>query len=128
MRELQSRQKMKRRLYSMPMLGLLLVLVVLAGRGAHGVLKKRHESAARIVELKNKIATMEERKEELNHDIEKLDTKEGIDEEIKEKFSVSREGEMVAVIVDKRNSATTSPGSSPSWYQRLWASIRSLWQ
>ena len=119
MRELREKHKRRERLYSTPVLIIVLVVSLFIARGAYGVMKKENESARHVEVLVEKVAELEARKGELRQNIEKLETEKGIEEEIKEKFSVSREGERVVVIVDQEETATASATSTVSWYERF---------
>jgi cell division protein FtsB len=127
MRELQQKQKMKKRLYSLPALAALLVVTVLILHGTYGVLKKQRESAMHVKELEAKVEALSNRQAELKTDISKLQTDEGIDTEIKTKFSVTREGEHVAVIVDPKDESDDSATTTPHWYSGIIDKFFSLW-
>ena len=51
----------------------------------------------------DKVAELRESKEKLTEDIEKLETEQGVEESIREKFGLVREGEGVIVVVDEEN-------------------------
>lgn len=126
MKELQNRQKLKRALYSIPTLIVLLIVAIFLLRGAVGIMKIERESAERVEELKREKDALALRHEELNRDILKLQTDEGVIEEIKEKFSVTREGEYVAIIVEEKEKATTTEDSS-FWLKSFWQGLNNLW-
>ena len=66
-----------------------------------GLIEKERETA-RKKELKlAEIETLRNREESINNDIQKLKTEEGIEESIREKYQVVKEGEKMVVIVDK---------------------------
>ncbi|MBX4200477.1 septum formation initiator family protein [Candidatus Parcubacteria bacterium] len=123
MRELQQKQKFKRRLYSYPSLVLAITFGFFIMHGTLGVVKKDKESAAALITLQEKMTNLSDREMELKNSITKLSTDEGIDEEIKEKFNVSQEGERVAVIVDQNNHSGTSTNESKPWYKKIWNAI-----
>ena len=123
MRELQRKQKMRQRLYSLPSLIGLFIIAVLLAKGAVGVINKERESALRSRELEEKATTLVQREEELKEGIARLETEEGIQEEIKERFSVIQEGEFVAVIVDDRRATSSDDDSGKAWYKKLWSAI-----
>ena len=129
MRELQQKQKIKRRIYSIPALIIFLVITILAIRGAYGVMMKDQESAKYVNDLKTQIATLSNRETQLKIEIARLGTSEGVDTLIKEKFSVSKAGEHVAVIVDQPTSLTSSSTGAieQNWFQKLWRSFLDLW-
>ncbi|PIQ66511.1 MAG: hypothetical protein COV96_01070 [Candidatus Zambryskibacteria bacterium CG11_big_fil_rev_8_21_14_0_20_42_18] len=123
MRELQRKQKMRQRLYSLPSLIGLFIIAVLLAKGAVGVINKERESVLRSRELEEKATTLVQREEELKEGIARLETEEGIQEEIKERFSVIQEGEFVAVIVDDRRVTSSEDDSGKAWYKKLWSAI-----
>lgn len=123
MKELQKKQKIKRRLYSIPSLLFLLIIALLLARGAVGVINKERESSRQAKELEDRMTSLTAREQELKEGIENLKTEEGIRDEIKERFSVTQEGEYVAVIVDDRRSATSTDDENLTWYKKLWRVI-----
>ncbi|MBX4195362.1 hypothetical protein KW796_00120 [Candidatus Parcubacteria bacterium] len=123
MRELEQRQKLRRRLYSLPALAILLAITAGLVRGAYTLILKERESASDARLLAAKVGILTEREEVLSAEIEKLETPAGVEEEIKSKFNVAKEGERVAVIVDRPESSTTTEPQKESWFKRLWADI-----
>ena len=123
MRELQSKQRLKRALYSAPSLILLSLLALVLVKGAIGVMEKDHFSAERSEALEVELLVLTAREQELEGEIESLETEEGIKEEIRERFSVTEEGEHLAIIVDDKRVASSTNQSKRSWYKRLWAAI-----
>ena len=122
MKELQRKQKIRRLMYSYPSLLLLIVVTFFLVKGALNVTNKAWESSIRAKDLEGKVAALILREKELNEGISRLKTQEGINEEIKERFNVTQEGEQVAVIVDRR-SASSSADSGLPWYKRFWVAI-----
>ncbi len=115
--------KFKKWAYSMPGLILMAIFVLILARGAWEVVGKERESAQRIVELEEGIATMEMRTTELEANLEYLETKEGQEEEIRGKFDVSKEGEHVVVIVEPKPEEPEGDATPLPWYKRLWGAI-----
>lgn len=124
MEELQRKHRIKQLLYSWPSLILIAIITFFLVKGAVGIMRIERESAGRVRELEADSKALALREEKLTQDINKLRTEAGIIEEIKEKFSVTREGEYVAIIVDERNKATSTDGTGISWIKRLWNAIR----
>src|SRR5512132_4047822 len=100
MRALQRRQRIKQRLYSAPLLAAFFVFTLLIARGAFLIMQKERQSAAEVLALETKAAALSEQEKRIGDEIDRLKTESGIDEEIKQKFNVSAEGEHVAVIVE----------------------------
>ena len=114
---------MKRLLYSWPSLVVLLLIAFFLARGAWGVMRKERKSAETLSSLEENAQVLEAREEELLRNIARLETREGVIEEIRKKFNAVREGESVAVIVDRRASATATASSSKVWYRQIWDAI-----
>lgn len=123
MRELENRQKFKRRLYSLPALMALLAITVLLVKGAYSIMLTERESSREAKLLALDVATLAEREKVLEEAIQKLETEEGIEEEIKSKYNVAREGERVAVIVDRPSNIATTTQEEKSWFKRMWTAI-----
>ena len=87
------------------------------------MLNKEWESAARLKNLTEKAMVITLREQELKKDIARLQTEEGVKEEIKERFSVIQEDERVAVIVDDRGVSSSTDTSTLPWYKRFWIVI-----
>lgn len=119
MKELQQRQKFKRRLYSMPSLAIALVLSVALVRGAYGILLTERESSREVGLLAAEVGALSAREVVLKAAIQKLQTEEGIEEEIKSKFNVAKPGEQVAVIVDRPERAASTTEQKVPWWKGL---------
>jgi cell division protein FtsB len=110
-------------MYSIPTLVLLGLAAFFLTRGAIRVLEKERESAELTRNLEEKAAVLSSREAELGREISRLKTEEGIKDEIKERFNVTEDGEYVAVIVDEKYQATSTPPARPPWYKRFWNAI-----
>ena len=123
MRELQRKQKVRRIIYSFPSLIVLLIITFFLAKGALGVIDKSLESYRRSKNLEEKAETLALREQKLKEGIARLETEEGIKDEIKERFSVTQEGEYVAILVDDRRLASSTDGEGLPWYKRFWIAI-----
>lgn len=123
MRELRQKQIIKQRLYSTLSLVILGLITIFLMHGAYVVAQKGFDSKAKVDVLNEQKTSLMNRQNELQGSIQSLQTDEGIDKEIKEKFSVSKEGEKVVVIVDPKPIATTTELKTGPWYKKLWSSI-----
>ena len=126
MKEFQRKQIIRRIVYSIPSLIILLITAFFLVKGAVRVVDKGWESSERSKDLEKRAAALILREEELKRDIARLQTEEGVRDEIKEKFSVTEEGEYVAVIVDDRKVSSSTDGSTLAWYKRFWNVIMLL--
>ncbi|MBI1974256.1 MAG: septum formation initiator family protein [Candidatus Zambryskibacteria bacterium] len=110
-------------MYSLPVIILLSIAAFTLTKGAIKILVKEKESRQKVEALRQEISAMTVREELLKKKIERLGTPEGLEEEIKEKFSVVREGEHAAIIVDEKRSATSTDVLKMPWYKKLFIRI-----
>ena len=127
-KELRQRQRLRRILYSWLSLGVVAVITFFLVKGAFGIITIERKSAAKVRELESESVALALRENELEDEIERLKTSEGVIEAIKDKFSVTREGEYVAIIVDERTRATSSEKEAEGWLAGLWQGVKDLWE
>lgn len=126
MKDFQQRKKIRKVLYSRNVIIVLSIITILLVRGAFGVMQKNIESKKNVVQLDAQLAEARAKNEELSKNIAILSTEEGIESEIRQKFSVSKDGEQVAVIIDakpvpeeKQLEAKGFFGSIKMWFARV---------
>jgi len=100
MLEFHERRKLKRLLYSKVTLVVLLVVAALLLHSVWNVYQKEH--GTRIIKAKRleELNSLRGREAALQAEIDRLNTSRGVEEEIRKKFEVVREGESVIVIID----------------------------
>ena len=86
MKEFQRKQIIRRIVYSIPSLIILLITAFFLVKGTVRVMDKGWESSERSRDLEKRAAALILREEELKGDIARLQTEEGVRDEIKEKF------------------------------------------
>ena len=97
--EFQEKRKFKSIVYSYPVVVVVFILVAVVGRSAWGVYQKEQESARNLLFVRSELKTLEERKAFLQEEVERLKTDQGIENEIRHKFQVAKDGESIVVIV-----------------------------
>ena len=112
-------------MYSPIVLLLLSILVFFMAKGAASVMNKERESRAKVSELDKESQKLESRQKMLQANIGKLETEEGVIEEIRQKFNVTREGESVTIIVDNQEKLNTT-SKDATWYKKWWNAIIQL--
>lgn len=101
MQEFKKNKTKQNPLYSLPVLGVLSLVILLFGYNTISLIEKNKEtSKKKKIELSN-IETLRIREEKLKQDISNLETNSGVEEVIRDKFLVGKSGEKVVVIVDK---------------------------
>lgn len=97
----QERKKFRKVLYSKATLLVLLGVSIFVTRGAWQVYQKAAIARAERVEAERSLAELDARTEGFEASIARLKSEQGIEEEIRQKFTVARPNEEVVVIVDE---------------------------
>jgi cell division protein FtsB len=66
-----------------------------------------------IAELK--VTELQEAKKELTYDIENLKTNQGLEENIREKFGLAKEGEGLIIVVDNKENVNLNEETKQNW-------------
>lgn len=80
---------------------ILFCILVVFSYSTIGLIEKERETEKKKELKLAEIETLRAREESINKDIEKLKTEEGVEETIREKYQVVKEGEKMVVIVDQ---------------------------
>lgn len=97
----------------------LLFLAVLLGQGAVGVYIKHRESEERLQETAAALEAVKERIAGLEGEIAYLETPQGMEREIRTKFSVARPGEKVVVVLDSAKPETPVLEEESGFFDRM---------
>lgn len=100
MRNFQEKKNFRKIMHSKIVLIILGVLVLLFIYNVIKLANKAVDTKRNREIAEKKIAELQIQKEELTKEIEKLSTEKGIEEDIREKFGLGKEGEGMIVIVD----------------------------
>jgi cell division protein FtsB len=125
MREFEKKRRIKKFIYSKFSILVLVVLLFLLARGTIGVYQKSRTTHARENTSAVNLAKLEERKEKLKKSISILDSRVGIEEQLRTRYSFSKEGEKVIVIIDEENNTPEVPekkgivDKTVSWFRDL---------
>lgn len=114
------KQRVKTFILSKVALLVLGVLTALLSMATWDVFQKARETEVRREQHEAELADLEEREAALRHELERLETPRGLEEEIRNKFDVAREGEGVIVVVDPReNSEQAAMVKNQSFWSRF---------
>jgi cell division protein FtsB len=100
MSRLKNRNKIRKIVYSWFTLFLLLIIVILLGRGVWNVYKNENVSSYNEERSNEVYRKLEDRSNFLSSEIDALETDKGIETEIRDKFRVVKEGEQLAIIIN----------------------------
>lgn len=117
--DIQQKRKLRVVMYHKVTLGVLSVFVLLALHSTWAVYKKKTDSEEmKKVSLAN-VLELRQRNEDLTGKIDRLNTEEGVEEEIRSKFSVAKENENMVVIVPDNSSSSTDNTESPGFWTKI---------
>ncbi len=120
MREFQVRHKIRNFLYSKGVAIILVVMIIFLGKATWGVFQKERESAENAVQSNRELTKLDDRKNLLEAEIGRLSTDEGVEEEIRSKYNVSKPGEHFLIIVDAATTSTSTDSvAEPSLWEKL---------
>jgi len=124
MYKFQKRDKIKRIIYSWPMLAFALFVIIWLGVKVLAVYKSERLSRANRDQAEEMRQLLEEEYTSINSEIQFLKTEKGVEKEIRDKFRVVKEGEQLAIIV---NSDANRPGKTPTVKaETIWTKLMSL--
>lgn len=126
MKENHPKKKYHFSIYSKPFLVFLLVIVILLVKGTWGVWQKERESRRNVAEVEQEFQQLAKRKETLQGQVQKLNTEEGIEESLRKKFQISKEGEKVLVVVDR--APTSTQVQNTNFFQRIWSGVSGVFK
>ncbi len=106
-------------------LGLLFCLVALFAYNMIGLIGRERETNKNKVSELNKLDQLRSQQTALTKDINNLDTDEGVEASVREKFQVVKPGEKMVTVVDENETQDQAKNSIPANHS-FWAYIKSL--
>lgn len=117
----QERKKIRKILYSKVTLLVLFVILVAMGRGAWSIHQKTQIALSEREIAERSLSDLETRTAELKESLVRLKSEWGIEEEVRQKYTVARPGEEVVVVVDDsvKKGENSEAGNGKSLWQRF---------
>lgn len=122
MLEFRKKKRIQKILYSPIVLLILAIIFVLLFRGVVSVYKKEKLTSRNLKQDKIELNKILSRQNNIASSLEYLKTDQGIENEIRSKFRVVKEGEKVSIIIDEQKNndpVSTSTTKSGFWYNIL---------
>jgi cell division protein FtsB len=124
MLDFQQKRKVRSFMYNRITIGFLSVIILLVLHSTWVVYRKKVESErVKQNSLKN-VESLRARDQELQEKIDRLSTKQGIEEEVRLKFSVAKDDENIVIIVQDETASTGEKIKK----QGLWDRIKSVFR
>ncbi len=112
MLEFYERRKFKRFLYSPLTVGLLCIPLYVLSNAAWNAYAKEREAAHLRSEVVRELAEVRERESYLTAELDRATSERGIEQEMRQKFDVGKEGEEIIVLVGRNNTPTKTASTS----------------
>lgn len=119
MQDFQQRKKIRKILHSRNTVILLALITFFLVKGVVGVVQKNIETRKNLSLVEQELMLAKARNEELIKNMELLSTQAGVESEIRQKFSVGKEGEEVAVIVDPVKATSSNDVSRKGFWSTI---------
>src|SRR3989338_6525238 len=103
MKSFQQKRGFRNILQSKLVLGFLGILLLIFAWSIIGFTRKMETTRENRKMIENKVEALRQEKEKLSTDIAKLETEEGVEASIREKFGLGKEGEGLIIIVEDKN-------------------------
>jgi cell division protein FtsB len=114
------KRRLRNFIFSKSSLLVLIVAVAIVAVGVWDVYQQQRMTAGKRAEEERKLSELKEREEVLRTEIERLDTRVGLEAELRNKYEVGHQGEGLIVIVDPKEGEQVS---SVSQSESLWEGI-----
>lgn len=102
------KRKIKSWFFSKPAIALILVGSFFLGRSVYERYQKERETAQKHAEASAELANLTAHAVELEGEVKHIQSARGIEEEIRNRFDVTKEGERAVVVMGDRHSTTSS--------------------
>lgn len=125
MLEFQKKRKIRNVFYSKLVLVVILVFLFIFIKATWKFYDKANESRHRKENVEHEMAELVQRKTELEQEIAHLDSSVGMEEELRTRFDLVKEGEETILLVDENKDATASEATTTKdgFWHNLWQSV-----
>lgn len=120
MLDFQQKWKAKSFLYSRGVRVFLAVLALYSLYATYRVYDKKQQSAHDVVEAEQRLIALSSKNTVLLEDIDRLQTEEGLEAEIRNKYSVAKGSEQVVVLVEEE----PAPVATTTEKKGMWAKVK----
>lgn len=116
MKNFKKRGRFENLMQSKPFLIFFGIIIIFFIFSMFGFMNKMEETRKNRKIAEDKIIELEKSKEKLNTEISKLKTEKGVEESIREKFGLAKEGEDMILVIDDKNTPTEEKEANSSGF------------
>lgn len=96
---------------------ILLIVLIIVLKATWNLAEKNQQALANLYDSNERLGKLISRQTVLQNKIEQLKTDRGVEEEIRNNFSVVKEGERVINLMEKNGSSSAPAIVNPKWWQ-----------
>lgn len=117
MTDFKSRYKIKKRIYSKITVFLLLIIVAMIAHGTWGIFQKSRASKQKLAVSNAAYEELQKRYQSMEEEVDYLTTQTGLEEEVRTKYNMAKEGEIVIVLTDdeEKDDNSNQPEEKGFW-------------
>ncbi len=119
MLDFQQKWKAKTFLYSRGVRVFLTIVALYSLYSTYTVYAKKHESEQAVVEAEQRLIALSSKNTSLLEDIDRLQTDEGLEAEIRSKYSVAKGSERVVVLVEEEPAPLATTSEKKTRWQKI---------
>ncbi len=120
MREFEHKRKVRKIASSPFVLVPLAIILFFLVRGVWNTYRRDRESVELLQVSEERLIRLKGRETQLSAATVKLSTESGIEEEIRDRLQMAKDGEREIVIVDNGDTSRSVASSSPTFLQKIW--------
>lgn len=127
MNEFRQKRDFNKKFFSPISLAVISIIAIILLISTFKIYIKSRNVSQKNEKMAQEIADLEKRKAELEAETAKIGTESGLEEEIREKFSVKKPGEEVLTIMDKKPEGDKINGSEGrGFFGKIWEFVKSV--
>ncbi|MBI2046469.1 MAG: septum formation initiator family protein [Parcubacteria group bacterium] len=117
--DFRKKRQLKRMFYSTGAIVVLGIIVFFLGHATWDVYQKAKVTDEKRQEVLSELTRLQKQRTSLEDALERLQTDRGIEEEVRTKFNVAKEGEKVITIVSPQKEDGSDTPQATSWWKRI---------
>lgn len=117
--DFRKKRQLKRALYSTGAIAILVVVVFFLGHATWDVYQKAKMTDGKRQEALTELIRLQKQEAILQDQLKRLQTARGLEEEVRTKFNVAKEGEKVVTIVSPQNGEGGGAPQAAPWWKRI---------
>ena len=116
----QSKNSLNKIIYSKVMVTVLLIFLVLLSYSVFSLYKKRNEALTKARAAQTELSRAKAKQEQIDSSLDKLSTPEGIEDAIRDKFQVVKDGEELIVVTDpEQNKISKEENEKQTFWDKI---------